>query len=77
MSATTTSSSYFSETKAHARDAGNDAKAAVSDAKAAARAAFTELKAIPSMPVPAFADISKPANDVSTKRRRYLLISHI
>jgi len=58
------STSYFSETKTHAMDAGHDAKLAAADAKAAARAAFTELKAIPSMPVPAFADISKPANDV-------------
>jgi len=66
---TTTSPSYFSESKSHARDAGHDAEAAVADAKAAARTAFTELKAIPTMPVPAYADIAKPANDVSTEKR--------
>lgn len=65
---TTTQTGYFSETKAHAKDAGHDAKAAVADAKAAARAAFTELKAIPSMPVPPYAEIAKPANDVSAEK---------
>lgn len=57
-------SSYFADTKTHSKDAVHDAKLAASDAKAAARSAFTELKAIPSMAVPPFSDIAKPANDV-------------
>lgn len=69
MSTTTTTPSYFSESKTHIRDAGHEARLAAADVKAAAREAFTELKAIPSMPVPAFSDISKPANDVSIQLR--------
>lgn len=35
------------------------------DAKISARDAVREVRAIPKMAVPAYSDISKPANDVS------------
>jgi len=35
------------------------------DAKVSARETVREVKAIPKMAVPAYSDISKPANDVS------------